>query len=182
MIEQVADLLGEALYMHQFKVNGRLAFEGDVRQWHQDYGTSKDDDLIRQSGARRADRRRKIRFDVSGADPALARRAPDRDRRRCSRRGPREPGARRLDSRTNACANLGFMDVITNSSGNSSFGPLRFPVPAGHSVISATASGLGNHTSEFSQCFAFPGPPVQQAAGSRKAHGGAGTFDLPLPP
>ena len=38
MIEPVEDLLGEKLYMHQFKINGKMAFEGDVWQWHQDYG------------------------------------------------------------------------------------------------------------------------------------------------
>ena len=25
--------------MHQFKINGKQAFDGDVWQWHQDYGT-----------------------------------------------------------------------------------------------------------------------------------------------
>jgi len=46
MVEPVQALLGEALYMHQFKINGKLAFEGDVWQWHQDYGTWKNDDLM----------------------------------------------------------------------------------------------------------------------------------------
>ena len=46
MIEPVADLLGEQLYMHQFKINGKMAFEGDVWQWHQDYGTWLNDDLM----------------------------------------------------------------------------------------------------------------------------------------
>jgi ectoine hydroxylase len=46
MIEPVQDLLGEKLYMHQFKINGKLAFEGDVWQWHQDYGTWMNDDLM----------------------------------------------------------------------------------------------------------------------------------------
>ena len=46
MVEPVQDLLGEALYMHQFKINGKMAFEGDVWQWHQDYGTWKNDDLM----------------------------------------------------------------------------------------------------------------------------------------
>ena len=46
MIEPVEDLLGEQLYMHQFKINGKMAFEGDVWQWHQDYGTWKNDDLM----------------------------------------------------------------------------------------------------------------------------------------
>ena len=39
MIELVRELLGEELYMHQFKINGKLAFKGDVWQWHQNYGT-----------------------------------------------------------------------------------------------------------------------------------------------
>jgi ectoine hydroxylase len=32
--------------MHQFKINGKMAFDGDVWQWHQDYGTWKADDLM----------------------------------------------------------------------------------------------------------------------------------------
>ena len=46
MVEPVQDLLGERLYMHQFKINGKMAFEGDVWQWHQDYGTWKNDDMM----------------------------------------------------------------------------------------------------------------------------------------
>ena len=46
MVEPVQALLGEALYMHQFKINGKMAFEGDVWQWHQDYGTWQNDDLM----------------------------------------------------------------------------------------------------------------------------------------
>ena len=46
MVEPVQELLGEALYMHQFKINGKMAFEGDVWQWHQDYGTWKNDDMM----------------------------------------------------------------------------------------------------------------------------------------
>ncbi|SVC08704.1 uncharacterized protein METZ01_LOCUS261558, partial [marine metagenome] len=44
MIKPVEDLLQENLYMHQFKINGKMAFEGDVWQWHQDYGTWFNDD------------------------------------------------------------------------------------------------------------------------------------------
>jgi ectoine hydroxylase len=32
--------------MHQFKINGKAAFDGDVWQWHQDYGTWLNDDLM----------------------------------------------------------------------------------------------------------------------------------------
>ena len=46
MIKPVEQLLGDKLYMHQFKINGKMAFEGDVWQWHQDYGTWKNDDLM----------------------------------------------------------------------------------------------------------------------------------------
>ncbi|MEO6022667.1 MAG: phytanoyl-CoA dioxygenase family protein [Burkholderiales bacterium] len=44
MIAPVAQFFGEDVYMHQFKINGKMAFEGDVWQWHQDYGTWKNDD------------------------------------------------------------------------------------------------------------------------------------------
>jgi ectoine hydroxylase len=46
MLRPVEQLFGERLYMHQFKINGKMAFEGDVWQWHQDYGTWKNDDLM----------------------------------------------------------------------------------------------------------------------------------------
>ena len=46
MIKPVVELLQESLYMHQFKINGKMAFEGDVWQWHQDYGTWVNDDLM----------------------------------------------------------------------------------------------------------------------------------------
>jgi len=44
LIEPVEQLFGEQLYMHQFKVNAKAAFEGDVWQWHQDFGTWHRDD------------------------------------------------------------------------------------------------------------------------------------------
>ncbi|MBL8377960.1 MAG: phytanoyl-CoA dioxygenase family protein [Burkholderiales bacterium] len=44
MVEPVEQLFGEKLYMHQFKINGKMAFDGDVWQWHQDYGTWMNDD------------------------------------------------------------------------------------------------------------------------------------------
>jgi ectoine hydroxylase len=46
MVKPVEDLFGEKLYMHQFKINGKMAFEGDVWQWHQDYGTWLNDDMM----------------------------------------------------------------------------------------------------------------------------------------
>ena len=46
MVEPVMELFEEEVYMHQFKINGKMAFEGDVWQWHQDYGTWKNDDMM----------------------------------------------------------------------------------------------------------------------------------------
>src|SRR6185295_12386212 len=46
MVSPVMDLFDEEVYMHQFKINGKMAFEGDVWQWHQDYGTWLNDDLM----------------------------------------------------------------------------------------------------------------------------------------
>jgi ectoine hydroxylase len=51
MIEPVQQIFGNALYMHQFKINGKAAFDGDVWQWHQDYGTWKNDDLMPEARA-----------------------------------------------------------------------------------------------------------------------------------
>jgi ectoine hydroxylase len=46
MVQPVMDLFDEQVYMHQFKINGKMAFEGDVWQWHQDYGTWLNDDMM----------------------------------------------------------------------------------------------------------------------------------------
>jgi len=44
LIEPVEQIFGEHLYMHQYKINAKAAFTGEVWQWHQDYGTWKRDD------------------------------------------------------------------------------------------------------------------------------------------
>jgi hypothetical protein len=44
LIGPVEQVFGEKLYMHQYKINAKAAFEGDVWQWHQDYGTWARDD------------------------------------------------------------------------------------------------------------------------------------------
>ena len=44
LIRPVEQVFGEKLYMHQYKINAKAAFEGDVWQWHQDYGTWARDD------------------------------------------------------------------------------------------------------------------------------------------
>src|SRR5438105_10681479 len=41
----------EDVYVHQFKLNAKAAFEGDVWQWHQDYGTWARDDGMPQPRA-----------------------------------------------------------------------------------------------------------------------------------
>jgi len=46
LIEPVVQLLGGPVYMHQYKINAKAAFDGDVWQWHQDYGTWARDDLM----------------------------------------------------------------------------------------------------------------------------------------
>jgi L-proline 4-hydroxylase len=51
MVRPIEAILGEKLYMHQFKINGKAAFDGDVWQWHQDYGTWKNDDWMPEARA-----------------------------------------------------------------------------------------------------------------------------------
>jgi ectoine hydroxylase len=51
MVRPIEDIFGEKLYMHQFKINGKMAFDGDVWQWHQDYGTWKNDDAMPEARA-----------------------------------------------------------------------------------------------------------------------------------
>ncbi len=51
MVDPVQQLFGEAVYMHQFKINGKQAFDGDVWQWHQDFGTWHRDDGMPEARA-----------------------------------------------------------------------------------------------------------------------------------
>jgi len=51
LIKPIEQILGEQVYMHQFKVNAKAAFEGDVWQWHQDYGTWARDDGMPEARA-----------------------------------------------------------------------------------------------------------------------------------
>ena len=51
MVDPVVQIFGEPVYMHQFKINAKSAFTGDVWQWHQDYGTWKRDDGMPQPRA-----------------------------------------------------------------------------------------------------------------------------------
>ncbi|MBI3517598.1 MAG: phytanoyl-CoA dioxygenase family protein [Proteobacteria bacterium] len=44
LIAPVEQLFGEQLYMHQFKINAKAPFDGELWQWHQDYGTWARDD------------------------------------------------------------------------------------------------------------------------------------------
>ena len=51
LIEPVEQIFGEKLYMHQFKINAKSAFDGEVWQWHQDYGTWRRDDGMPEARA-----------------------------------------------------------------------------------------------------------------------------------
>src|SRR4029434_4978456 len=51
MIQPVVQVFGEPVYMHQFKINGKMAFDGDVWQWHQDFGTWFNDDQMPEARA-----------------------------------------------------------------------------------------------------------------------------------
>jgi len=44
IVNPAKQLLGGDVYIHQFKINAKAAFDGDLWQWHQDYGTWKNDD------------------------------------------------------------------------------------------------------------------------------------------
>jgi len=44
LVEPLEQLFGEKLYVHQFKINAKAPFDGEVWQWHQDFGTWHRDD------------------------------------------------------------------------------------------------------------------------------------------
>ena len=51
LVDPAMQMLGGEVYIHQFKVNAKAAFTGDVWQWHQDYGTWKNDDDMPEAKA-----------------------------------------------------------------------------------------------------------------------------------
>src|SRR3954469_25427822 len=51
LLEPLQQYFGEDVYVHQFKLNAKAAFEGEVWQWHQDYGTWARDDGMPQPRA-----------------------------------------------------------------------------------------------------------------------------------
>src|SRR5215211_7071692 len=51
LVAPLEQLFGEQLYVHQFKLNAKAAFEGDVWQWHQDYGSWARDDGMPEARA-----------------------------------------------------------------------------------------------------------------------------------
>jgi ectoine hydroxylase len=51
LVQPLMQLFGEGVYVHQFKINAKAAFEGDVWQWHQDYGTWARDDGMPEARA-----------------------------------------------------------------------------------------------------------------------------------
>jgi ectoine hydroxylase len=51
LVEPVEQLIGEPLYIHQFKVNPKVAFDGDTFPWHQDFVTWHEDDGMPEARA-----------------------------------------------------------------------------------------------------------------------------------
>jgi ectoine hydroxylase len=51
ILDPAEQLLDGQVYVHQFKLNAKAAFNGDVWQWHQDYGTWKRDDDMPEARA-----------------------------------------------------------------------------------------------------------------------------------
>ena len=51
LLGPLTQYFGEDVYVHQFKLNAKAAFEGDVWQWHQDYGTWARDDGMPEARA-----------------------------------------------------------------------------------------------------------------------------------
>lgn len=52
---------------------------------------------------------------------------------------------------------LGDLDVTTDAAGNASFGPVVLPIPAGQTIVTATATNPVDQSSEFSACVTATG-------------------------
>ncbi|WP_027730093.1 phytanoyl-CoA dioxygenase family protein [Variovorax paradoxus] len=51
LVDPVEQLFGEPVYLHQFKINAKAAFTGEVWQWHQDFPTWHKDDGMPEARA-----------------------------------------------------------------------------------------------------------------------------------
>lgn len=51
LVEPLQQLFGEPVYIHQFKINAKAAFTGEVWQWHQDFPTWLQDDGMPEARA-----------------------------------------------------------------------------------------------------------------------------------
>jgi len=51
LLEPVEQMLGERVYLHQFKVSMKVAYEGDVWKWHQDFAFWHHNDGLPESKA-----------------------------------------------------------------------------------------------------------------------------------
>jgi ectoine hydroxylase len=51
LIGPLEQFFGEPVYVHQFKINAKAPFDGEVWQWHQDYGTWARDDGMPEARA-----------------------------------------------------------------------------------------------------------------------------------
>jgi ectoine hydroxylase len=51
LVDPLQQLFGEAVYIHQFKINAKAAFTGEVWQWHQDFPTWHQDDGMPEARA-----------------------------------------------------------------------------------------------------------------------------------
>lgn len=74
---------------------------------------------------------------------------------------------------------LGDLDVTTDGSGNASFGPVVLAIPAGQTIITATATSPNDQSSEFSACVTATGGgptlPTLAIGDVADAEGDAGT-------
>jgi hypothetical protein len=78
---------------------------------------------------------------------------------------------------------LGFIDVQTDASGNASFNAVPFNgVPAGQTVIAATATDPNGNTSEFSDCIAGSSSPPPAQCSDGVDNDGDGKIDYPNDP
>src|SRR5438477_4471348 len=51
LVEPLQQVFNEPCYVHQFKINAKAAFNGEVWQWHQDFPTWRQDDGMPEARA-----------------------------------------------------------------------------------------------------------------------------------
>ena len=165
LVEPLKQLFGEGVYVHQFKLNAKAAFEGDVWQWHQDYGTwARDDGMPRAARHEHRDVPRRGDADQRPADDhpeepqaGRARRRPRQDHHVLSamdaRQGDRDAAGREAAAADGVgiVAPTGKPGSVLMFHGNLVHASPPNITPYPRKIVYLTLCAVSNHITKFTR-------------------------------